>query len=160
MFKNIFIIDGRIRRTEFGVTYIILFLLTIFISVSTQESPIFGLFYIPLYWVQITQSAKRCHDLNNSGWFQLIPIYNPFWLIFAEGTIGPNRFGNDPKEYRRTYRKNISEDQSYISQKNYRKKNVVPNKKNYDGGYDGGHNKSSIDQTKNKDKRYGGNLYN
>jgi uncharacterized membrane protein YhaH (DUF805 family) len=47
--------------------------------------------------------AKRCHDRNRSGWFQLIslvPIVGALWLLFdlgiLRGTDGPNRFGPAP----------------------------------------------------------------
>jgi len=47
--------------------------------------------------------AKRCHDRDRSGWFQLIsliPLIGSIWLVvevgFLRGTPGPNRFGADP----------------------------------------------------------------
>ena len=53
-------------------------------------------------WPAIAAGAKRCHDRNRSGWFQLvflIPIVF-FWPIieiyFLRGTKGTNRFGPDP----------------------------------------------------------------
>lgn len=39
----------------------------------------------------ITQSAKRCHDLNKTGWFQLIP-FSSLWLAFAKGDEGDNKY--------------------------------------------------------------------
>jgi uncharacterized membrane protein YhaH (DUF805 family) len=41
-------------------------------------------------------SIHRMHDVNKSGWFVLVPIYN-LVLACTKGTPGPNRFGNDPK---------------------------------------------------------------
>ena len=40
---------------------------------------------------------KRCHDLGNSGWFQLIPLYG-FWMIFQDGIKGNNEYGINPKD--------------------------------------------------------------
>tara|TARA_B100002052_G_C15808607_1_gene564754 strand:- start:721 stop:1017 length:297 start_codon:yes stop_codon:yes gene_type:complete len=51
---------------------------------------------IPLMWFQWAQGAKRCHDRNCSGWWQLVPFY-ALWMLFAEGTRGPNKYGPDPK---------------------------------------------------------------
>jgi uncharacterized membrane protein YhaH (DUF805 family) len=52
--------------------------------------------------------AKRCHDRDRSGWFQLIvliPFIGPLWLLvelgFLRGTQGMNRFGADPLAFRR-----------------------------------------------------------
>lgn len=36
--------------------------------------------------------VRRMHDLDLSGWFLLIPLYN-FVLLVSPGTGGPNRFG-------------------------------------------------------------------
>jgi uncharacterized membrane protein YhaH (DUF805 family) len=36
------------------------------------------------------------HDLNKSGWYILIPIYN-LVLACTAGNEGPNDYGDDPK---------------------------------------------------------------
>jgi uncharacterized membrane protein YhaH (DUF805 family) len=55
---------------------------------------IFGvLMIIPSFALAI----RRVHDQDKSGWWILVPIFNPFFLMFAGGTPGPNRFGPDPK---------------------------------------------------------------
>ena len=36
------------------------------------------------------------HDVDKSGWFLVIPIYNLI-LTITEGTKGDNRFGSEPK---------------------------------------------------------------
>jgi uncharacterized membrane protein YhaH (DUF805 family) len=51
---------------------------------------------------QISVTVRRLHDINRSGWWQLI-IFVPivgwivdlYWMI-KKGTSGPNRFGEDP----------------------------------------------------------------
>lgn len=52
--------------------------------------------YIPLLWFYIAQGAKRCHDRENSGWYQIIPFYQ-LWMIFGDGQIGSNQYGDNPK---------------------------------------------------------------
>ena len=37
------------------------------------------------------QSARRCHDLNKSGWFQFVPLFH-LWLLFAKGDANENRY--------------------------------------------------------------------
>lgn len=100
MFKNPFSFDGRIRRTEFGLTVILYWIGISILSVSADGegvATLFLLLYIPMLYLMIAQSAKRCHDRGNTGWFQLIPFYI-FWMIFAEGDNGTNEYGLDPKE--------------------------------------------------------------
>lgn len=88
MFKNVFSINGRIRRTEYGISLLI----AAFINVATAG---FGIiFTLP---VMILQGAKRCHDLGNSGWYQLIPFYGLF-LLFQDGDRGSNIYGENPKD--------------------------------------------------------------
>jgi uncharacterized membrane protein YhaH (DUF805 family) len=47
-------------------------------------------------WFFLAQGAKRCHDRGNSGWYLLIPFYF-LWMLFADGEIGQNDFGPNPK---------------------------------------------------------------
>ncbi len=43
----------------------------------------------------IAVSVRRMHDVNKSGWFILIPIYNLI-LALTEGDKGDNEYGPDP----------------------------------------------------------------
>jgi uncharacterized membrane protein YhaH (DUF805 family) len=96
MFAASFSFDGRIRRTEYGISLIIYVIAATLINSLVKGAPIFGLCYIPLLWFLWAQGAKRCHDRNASGWFQIIPFY-VFWMLFAEGDIMPNQYGENPK---------------------------------------------------------------
>jgi uncharacterized membrane protein YhaH (DUF805 family) len=51
---------------------------------------------LPLLWFYLAQGAKRCHDLGNSGWWQLIPFYGVF-LLFQNSEPGVNKYGYNPK---------------------------------------------------------------
>ncbi|MCU7549851.1 DUF805 domain-containing protein [Chitinophagaceae bacterium LB-8] len=97
MFKSPFSFDGRIRRTEYGLSVILYSFITIVLAIMSSAPGIYYLLILPgliFFWAQ---GAKRCHDLGNSGWYQLIPFYG-LWMLFAEGDKGNNRFGPDPKD--------------------------------------------------------------
>lgn len=110
MFGQPFSFKGRIRRREYGVAFIVLYVWTIvqftmpyLVMNITETMPVLVivgilllLVTIPVHWQFYAQSTKRCHDLDHSGWFQLIPFYF-FWLLFVDGKKEPNRFGPSPK---------------------------------------------------------------
>ena len=47
------------------------------------------------------------HDLDKSGWYFLIPFYGSN-IILTEGTIGENKYGEDPKRKERLIVKSSS----------------------------------------------------
>mgnify|MGYP003604270843 CR=1 FL=1 len=99
MFENAFSFDGRIRRTEYGISVIIYAVIAVIINLiaeANRDASFVFIVYIPALWFLLAQASKRCHDVGNSGWWQLIPLYG-FWLLFQEGELGQNQYGNNPK---------------------------------------------------------------
>lgn len=120
MFKAPFSFEGRIRRIEYflssiisgvitGVVYSVC-LVSLFVSVGTGSvggsafSVILGFAaLIAAVWFGLAQGVKRLHDLDKSGWLILIfliPIVGAIfglYMLFADGTVGPNQYGLDPK---------------------------------------------------------------
>lgn len=106
--SNIFSFSGRIRRTEYAVTQIVIsFVVSILffifgVSLFAGESAAAGaIIFLCLAmflstWVSFAAGAKRCHDRGNTGFFQLIPFYG-LWMLFGDGDHGSNRYGADPK---------------------------------------------------------------
>jgi uncharacterized membrane protein YhaH (DUF805 family) len=102
MFKNPFSFEGRIRRLEYGLTfiiYIVLYIITMALSESAEGlGPVIALvILIPMIWFVWAQGAKRCHDIDRSGWYQIIPFYFLF-LVFEDGKPGRNSYGANPKD--------------------------------------------------------------
>jgi uncharacterized membrane protein YhaH (DUF805 family) len=151
MFNNPFSFDGRIRRTEYGLSMILYFVayaILFAVVASDRDFSILFIAMIPMLWFLWAQGAKRCHDLGNSGWWQLIPFY-PLWLIFQDGQIGVNQYGENPKGNH--YNNNNTSN------------NNPNNQGGYSGGYSGGHNNpnsgsGSYSPTKN-DGYNNGDLY-
>jgi len=96
MFKDSFSFQGRIRRTEYCISFIIYIIIYGIIATISLSTSILYIAFIPLYWFLLAQGAKRCHDRGNSGWYQIIPFYI-FWMFFAEGNSTKNKYGNSPK---------------------------------------------------------------
>jgi uncharacterized membrane protein YhaH (DUF805 family) len=100
MFKNPFSFKGRIRRTEFGLSSLIYYLIIYtpdFMGISEEDYAIpYLVILVPLIWFFLAQGAKRCHDRGNSGWYQIIPFYS-LWMLFADSDFGPNEYGDNPK---------------------------------------------------------------
>jgi uncharacterized membrane protein YhaH (DUF805 family) len=157
MFKNPFSFEGRIRRTEYGVSFIIYVVIALIVNAiiaSSRDAGIIGLAYIPMLWFLWAQAAKRCHDVGNNGWWQLIPLY-ALWLLFQDGEPGSNQYGENPKGIQ------VIGGQT--------KQSGTPNPVNtgsgYQGGYSGGHNKpatnySSTDSSTKNEGYRDGDLYN
>jgi len=103
MFKAPFSFDGRIRRTEYGLSYLLYLVFSVPFNIYFQSNEpsagvtiVFFLLLIPFLWFLLAQGAKRCHDRGNSGWYQLIPFYS-LWMLFADSDHGPNEYGPNPK---------------------------------------------------------------
>ncbi len=150
MFNNPFSFDGRIRRTEYGLSMILYFVayaILFAVVASDRDFSILFIAMIPMLWFLWAQGAKRCHDLGNSGWWQLIPLY-PLWLLFQEGQIVANQYGENPKG---------------INLNSNNPNNNSNNQTGYSGGYSGGHNSTnsgSATHTPPKNEGYdNGDLY-
>ena len=107
---------GRIRRTDyffqsFGISLLLAIFMVIIVlvagSVMGEESVGAAIFVILLSIgatvVLAFPLVKRLHDLNMSAWFywiNFIPIVNilfSLYVLFARGTVGPNKYGPDPR---------------------------------------------------------------
>jgi uncharacterized membrane protein YhaH (DUF805 family) len=102
MFKAPFSLRGRITRTEFGLTHIIFSIsgTVIFLAGVFSESQAAYITTLILLlaagWFRLAQGTKRCHDIDISGWYQLIPLFT-IVLLAQKGKLTPNKYGASPK---------------------------------------------------------------
>ena len=105
-----FNIKGRINRKSFILRWLLSFGIFVIFTFSYYLGflEILGIrifyffetiyFYILPLFISIfnlIQGVKRMHDVNKSGWYFFIPLYN-IYLTFSAGTKGNNDYGIDP----------------------------------------------------------------
>lgn len=117
LFCRIFYWSGRIRRLEYCLTYLFFVFIGFLAGLINDNNSIFGI-YVSLYFLSVfvmaMQGIKRSHDLGHSGWWILVPIYNPLALLFLSGDEGINEYGTDPKE---SYESQVFNEKLYKEQK-------------------------------------------
>ncbi len=98
--KNYATFKGRARRSEYW--YFVLFNLIFSIALNLVDAAIGSELINALYSFivlipSIAVGVRRMHDVDKSGWFILIPIYN-LVLLCTDGDSGENIYGPDPKQ--------------------------------------------------------------
>jgi uncharacterized membrane protein YhaH (DUF805 family) len=75
---------------SFGISTIIEFL-----GAQIRFSLLCGIYLLAIALLSIAVTVRRMHDLDKSGWYILIPIYNLI-LLCSKGTTRTNQFDSDP----------------------------------------------------------------
>lgn len=106
--KKYAVFEGRARRAEFWYfalfNIIVGFIINIISGLFGDKYGIMGIIYqIGVIVPSIAVAARRLHDINKSGWWQLIgliPLIGWIWylvLVCTDSDVGDNRFGPNPK---------------------------------------------------------------
>jgi uncharacterized membrane protein YhaH (DUF805 family) len=91
--------NGRARRSEywyFALFSTIISVLLMLAELAINTSIPGSIYSLAVLVPSIAVGVRRMHDLNKSGWYILIPIYN-LVLACTAGNEGPNDYGDDPK---------------------------------------------------------------
>jgi uncharacterized membrane protein YhaH (DUF805 family) len=96
--------SGRINRLSYLLLAVLIYLIPYLIVYYRVKLPnlITLIAYIGLLVLEFSTLARRCHDLNKSGWWSLtliIPLYNIYsglMLLLGSGDFNDNRFGPPP----------------------------------------------------------------
>lgn len=101
--KNYFNFEGRATRKEFWTYTIALMIVNLILSCIPKAGPIIsGLLSLALLCPSLGVGARRLHDINKSGWLQLIafiPLVGAIILIVwwaKEGNKEANQYGEVP----------------------------------------------------------------
>jgi len=98
--KKYAVFSGRSRRSEYWYFFLFNVIISIALKITDYNLsyPILDTIYsLAVLVPSIAVAVRRMHDVNKSGWYCLIPIYNLI-LACTEGTSGPNDYGSDPKK--------------------------------------------------------------
>jgi uncharacterized membrane protein YhaH (DUF805 family) len=91
--------NGRASRSEYWYfilfTVIISFVLALIDGALGIRFGLYNVYSLAVLVPSIAVSVRRMHDVDKSGWFSLIPIYNLI-LACTAGTPGANHYGPDP----------------------------------------------------------------
>jgi uncharacterized membrane protein YhaH (DUF805 family) len=104
--EKYFSFSGRIRRLHYALrtilvnTVVYTCVIAYGASGASGTLPLIMLFLVIMIatWFGLAAAVQRCHDMDKSGWYCLIPIYGPIIMFFIEGTSGWNEYGDDPKQ--------------------------------------------------------------
>lgn len=109
--KNYVNFEGRARRKEYWMFFLFNLIISFVIGIvdgivglKVGFMGTLGLLYsLGILLPSIAVGTRRLHDIDKSGWWQLIgliPLIGVIVLIVwyaSEGNTGSNRFGADPK---------------------------------------------------------------
>ncbi|MFS8147958.1 DUF805 domain-containing protein [Rhizobium sp. BR 249] len=80
-FKNYVTFRGRASRSEFWYSALFLSLVAIALLVVDRSQTLNRIWSLATFLPWIAVAARRLHDVNRSGWHQLL------WFLFPIGTI-------------------------------------------------------------------------
>ena len=101
MFQRPFSFKGRIRRTEYCLSFLIYVIYSYPMEANEYDfgadyATFWLLLLVPMVWFILAQGVKRCHDMDNSGWWQLVPGYI-LLMLFSAGDKEVNDYGEPTK---------------------------------------------------------------
>jgi len=108
--REFFSFKGRLGRADFAVKSLLIAIpIVILVKVALDRQGTGDPWIIlVLLWllivVEIGLTIRRLHDFDTSGWVCLIgllPFLSVifwFFLVFKNGTVGANRYGENPKQ--------------------------------------------------------------
>ena len=91
--------NGRARRSEYWyfTLFNVIIAVILMIAGTAMRFPLLNSIYsLAVLIPGLAVGVRRMHDVNKSGWYIIIPIYNLI-LACTDGTSGDNEYGEDPK---------------------------------------------------------------
>lgn len=98
-FQNYANFNGRATRSEYWWFFLINFLISVALTVAglSLKLPFLANIYSLITLLpSLAVGVRRMHDVNKSGWYLLIPIYN-IVLLATDTERADNEYGPNPK---------------------------------------------------------------
>ncbi|ATN35229.1 DUF805 domain-containing protein [Rhizobium sp. ACO-34A] len=80
-FRNYVEFSGRASRSEFWYSMLFVFIVTLVADVLDPTEVISGAFSLAILLPTIAVAARRLHDINRSGWHQILSYFFPIGTI-------------------------------------------------------------------------------
>jgi uncharacterized membrane protein YhaH (DUF805 family) len=96
--KKYAVFSGRASRSEYWFFVLFNVMITIILAIIDAAMKIAflqAIYSLAVLVPSVAVAVRRMHDVNKSGWYILIPIYNLI-LACTGGTAGDNKYGPDP----------------------------------------------------------------
>ena len=109
--KKYAVFEGRASKSEFWPYFFVYMVGSLILDVSTESTqiPILGIITLIVslggMLPMISVGCRRMHDINKSGWFQMIPIYN--LILWAQDS-------NEGIKKTQTYKSSNTNEQTQI----------------------------------------------
>ncbi len=104
--KKYAVFSGRASRAEYWYftlfNFLIVFVLGLVegwlgIAPESDDSILANIYSLAVLIPSIAVGVRRMHDVNKSGWYFFVPLYDLI-LALRAGTEGDNKYGSDPKK--------------------------------------------------------------
>ncbi|MBT0812730.1 DUF805 domain-containing protein [Litoribacter ruber] len=111
--KNVLEPTGRITRRKFLVLFVVFYFINLLCLLKMYESleiqawvsfVIFGIILVTTIVFLMVAAIRRLHDIELDWKYSLYLLIPPpinfigfIYLTFKEGTVGPNKYGPDPR---------------------------------------------------------------
>ena len=113
--KKYAVFEGRASKSEFWYFYLLWLSSFILIFIPVVGMPIFIIITFGGLLPSISVTCRRLHDINKSGWWQLIPLYF-FILCTLDSSEGVNQSRSTRSSNNNNTIKNISTDNDLIDE--------------------------------------------
>ena len=107
--RTFFTFRGRLNRKPYIMRSLVAIFLPVILAfvlfylfAGGLHVTVHSLLIILAIFMGFSLGVRRCHDLDKSGWWLLlgaVPYINIAWGLYLackRGTVGPNRYGDDP----------------------------------------------------------------